>query len=304
MIKLETLRTFVTVAEAGNIKDAAERLCRTASAVSMTLKQLEHDVGGALFETDRKSNLTPLGTFMLETGRLQLQSYDRAMDGIRAYARNRIGRLTLASVPSVAANLVPSLLPRFVLDRPGVEIELLDIDSRNVRRFVETGQADLGIAGRPLSNTTVAFEPLFRDRFVVVCNADCNLAAVGRPVRWADLESECLILNGASETIEVPGYKVLSEKASMYVRNVTSLLALAKSGFGTTLLPALTAIDLPEDVVALDLADEGDETVWRTVGLVSRSESVLSPVASAFRAFVLDEVPKLVRTLGLQVVNP
>lgn len=301
MIKLETLRTFVTVAEAGNIKDAAERLCRTASAVSMTLKQLEHEVGGALFETDRKSNLTPLGTFMLETGRLQIQNYDRTIDGIRAYARNRIGRLTLASVPSVAANLVPSLLPRFVLDRPGVEIELLDIDSRNVRSFVETGQADLGIAGRPASNTTVTFEPLFRDRFKVICNADCDLAAAGRPVHWADLERDSLILNGASETIDAPGYRALSENASMHVRNLTSLIALAKSGFGTTLLPALAAIDLPEGVVALDLADEN---VWRVVGLLSRSDAVPSPVAFAFRAFIFDAAPKLVRTLGLQVLNP
>ncbi len=301
MIKLETLRTFVTVAEAGNIRDAAERLCRTASAVSMTLKQLEHEVGGALFETDRKSSLTPLGAFMLETGRLQIQNYDRMIDGIHAYARNRIGRLTLASVPSVAANLVPSLLPRFVLDRPGVEIELLDTDSRNVLRSVESGQADLGIAGRPLSRTTAAFEPLFRDRFKVICNAGSDLAAAGKLVDWADLESQGLILNGASDTIDAPGYKALSERASMYVRNVTSLLALAKSGFGVTLLPALAAVDLPEDVVALDLAEEN---MWRVVGLLSRSDTVPSPVARAFRAFILDEVPKLVRTLGLEIVNP
>ena len=301
MIKLETLRTFVTVAEAGNIRDAAERLCRTASAVSMTLKQLEHEVGGALFETDRKSSLTPLGAFMLETGRLQIQNYDRMVDGIRAYARNRIGRLTLASVPSVAANLVPSLLPRFVLDRPGVEIELLDTDSRNVLRSVESGQADLGIAGRPLSRTTAAFEPLFRDRFKVICHAGSDLAAAGKLVDWADLENQGLILNGASDTIDAPGYKALSENASMYVRNVTSLLALAKSGFGVTLLPALAAVDLPEDVVALDLAEEN---MWRVVGLLSRSDTVPSPVALAFRAFILDEVPKLVRTLGLEIVNP
>ena len=303
MIKLETsrVRTFVTVAEAGNIRDAAERLCRTASAVSMTLKQLEREVGGELFETDRKSKLTPLGSFMLETGRLQIQGYDRTIDGIRAYAKNRIGRLTLASVPSVAANLVPSLLPRFVHDRPGIEIELLDIDSRNVRSFVETGQADLGIAGRPLSSTSVRFEPLFRDRFRVVCSANSDLATAGRPVQWRDFQGENLILNGASEKIEASAYKALSENASVQVRNVTSLLALAKTGFGITLLPALTAIDLPEGVVALDLADED---VWRVVGLLSRSDSVLSPVAAAFRGFVLDEVPSLIRILGLEVGNP
>ena len=66
------------------------------------------------------------------------------------------------------------------------------------------------------------------------------------------------------------------------------------------MLPTLTAIDLPEGVVAFDLADE---EVWRDVGLLSRSETVPNRAASAFRAFVLDDVPKLLCTLGLEVVS-
>ena len=300
MVKLETIRTFVAVAEAGNIRDAAERLCRTASAVSMTLKQLERQVGGELFSTDRKSMLTPLGAYLLEAGRLQIQSYDSTVSRIQAYARNQIGRLALASVPSVAANLVPALLPRFVRDRPGIEIELLDMDSRNVSRFVESGQADLGIAGRPQSNALVDFEPLFRDRFQVVCSAECALARIGGPVPWEALEGENLILNGASEKIHSPNYRALSRKATMQVRNVTSLLALAKANFGATLLPALTAVNLPDGVAALDLADED---VWRVVGLLSRRNAVPSPVAAAFRLYVLDETPALLRQLGLREMD-
>ena len=300
MIKLETIRTFVAVAEAGNIRDAAERLRRTASAVSMSLKQLEQQVGGELFETDRKNMLTPLGAYLFEAGRIQVHNYDSTVARIQSYARSRIGRLTLASVPSVAANLIPALLPRFVQERPGIEIELLDMDSRNVRRFVELGQADLGIAGRSRSNAMVDFEPLFRDRFRVVCSAECTLARIEGPVPWDVLERENLILNGASEKINSPDYRALSRKATAQVRNVTSLLALAKADFGVTLLPALTAVNLPSGVVALDLADED---VWRVVGLHSRRQFAQSPVAAAFRLFVLDETPALLRNLGLQEVN-
>lgn len=186
-------------------------------------------------------------------------------------------------------------------DRPGIEIELLDIDIRNVHVFVETGQADLGIASRSLSGMAVAFEPLFRDRFKVVCRADSDLANAGRPVQWTDLQGENLILNGASSKIDAPAFRRLSEGVSMEVRNVTSLLALARSGFGITLILALTANELPDGVVSLDLADED---VWRVVGLLSRSNAKLSPVASAFRAFALAEPPKLLRSLGLEVVDP
>lgn len=234
---------------------------------------------------------------MLETGRLQIQSYDRAVGRIRAYAQNRIGRLTLASVPSVAANLVPSLLPRFVDERPGVEIELFDIDSRNVRIIVEAGQADLGIGGRPSSHTSLDFEPLFRDRFKVICNSESRLARMRGPIEWSVLARENLILNGASEKIEAPGYRELSNNAQMTVRNVTSLVALAKTGFGVTLLPELATVNLPEEVIAVDLADT---SVERVVGVLRRSGATASPVATAFREFILDEVPALIGALGLK----
>lgn len=300
MIKLEALRVFVTVAEAGNIKDASGQLGRTASAISMALKQLEQEVGGPLFETDRKNALTALGAFMLDIGQSQILSYDNAIATIRAFAQNRIGHLTIACVPSVAANLVPVLLSQFITDRPKVEVELFDIDSRNVRRMVETGRADIGIAGQPLRDALVSFEPIFRDRFKVICGSACNLAQLNRPVDWSDLEGEMLILNGASQKITATEYQALSGQASITVRNVTSLIALAKSGPGVTLLPALTAIDLPDGVVALDLADTRAE---RIVGLLGRRGTTSSPVAQAFRQLVLGEVPDLIEKLGLERVN-
>ena len=299
MIKLEALRVFVTVAEVGNIKDAADQLCRTASAISMALKQLEEEVGGPLFETDRKSSLTALGSFMLQTSKIQIRNYDKAIESIRAYAQNKIGRLTLASVPSVAANLIPSILPSFVAARPEVEIELFDIDSRNVRSMVETGQADLGIAGKPMSDALVSFEPLFRDRFKVICSTTCRLFQIAEPLSWSDLEDEVLILNGAAEAIQAPQYQALSKKASMTVRNVTSLMALAKANLGFTLLPALATTGLPEGVAALELEDT---TAIRMVGLLERRGATRSPVATAFHEFILEKMPAEIEQFGLERV--
>ena len=93
----------------------------------------------------------------------------------------------VARVPSAAANLVPSLLPLSVHDRHVIQIEIPDIDSWNVRSFVETGQAGLGIAGRPLSSAALTLDPLFRDRIKVVCSAGRSLVVTGRLVQWTDL---------------------------------------------------------------------------------------------------------------------
>lgn len=300
MIKLEALRVFVTVAELGNIKEASEQICRTASAVSMALKQLEQEVGGPLFESDRKNNLTALGEFVLQTGKLQVDNYDKAIATIHAYAQSKIGHITLACVPSVAANLIPLFFPEFVKNRPDVVMELFDIDSRNVRLMLENGQADIGIAGQPRTDTLVTFEPLFRDRFRVICSTASPLAKIRRAIRWSDLEGEVLILNGASDKITSPHYQEISNKASLTVRNVTSLLALAKSGLGVTLLPALATTNLLEGLTALELEDT---SVERVVGLIERRGITRSPVATAFREFLLDELPVLVKQIGVKSVS-
>ena len=300
MIKLEALRVFAIVVEFGNIKDASQKLGRTPSAISMTLKQLDQEVGGPLFQSDRKNNLTALGEFVFEMAKTQLLSFDKSIGNIRAFAQNRIGRLTIASVPSIAANIIPHLLLQFAAERPGIEFELFDIDSSNVRAMVETGQADLGIAGQPPKNAIQSFQPLFQDRFLVICGSSCRLASIARPLNWLDLQNEPLILNGASQTIEAPEYRALASSASITVRNVTSLLALVKAGMGTTLLPSLAAQDLPEDLCALELADA---TVTRTVGLLQQPGLTQSPVAMAFRAFILEQMPALCERAGLNVTS-
>jgi DNA-binding transcriptional LysR family regulator len=298
MLKLEVLRGFVTVAECGNIKDAAERLGRTPSAISMTLKQVEDQLGAPLFESDRKHSLTDLGHFVLNVAVVLLRDYDRANDLIEAYAQNRVGRLRLASVPSVAVMLIPQVLRVFVMARPGVEVELVDTDSAGVRMLVETGQADLGIASAPSESTGLGFQPLFRDPFRLVCRAGSPLIARRAPLSWDALEGYEMIMNEASRSLPSPGFQALARHARLTVRNVASLLAMVQSGVGVTLLPALATVNLPDSLCALPLADPA---ALRIVGLISRQGKIASPVTMAFREDLAAAVRRQARHLGLSL---
>ena len=125
------------------------------------------------------------------------------------------------------------------------------------------------------------------------------LAALSRPVDWPDLEGEILIRNGASESILAPGYRALAERATLMVRNVTSLVAMAEAGAGVTLLPALSTAHLPPGVHACDLAERG---VQREVGLLERKGASRSPVAQAFLHLLLAEARERFAALNLEPV--
>ncbi|MCV9999226.1 LysR family transcriptional regulator [Pararhizobium sp. YC-54] len=294
MIKLEALRVFVTVAESGNIKDAADAVGRTASAVSMTLKQLEEEIGGPLFQTDRKNSLTALGNLMLELGHQQIKSFDKAVGTMRAFAHSRVGSLSIASVPSVAANVLPPILQRFLSTRPQVQLELFDIDSVQVRRMVEAGTADIGFAGESRAGGAVEFTPLFSDRFKLLCSASSELCRLQSPLSWRDLSQSNLIRNGASDRIDAEEYKALADQSLITVYNVTSLMALVKAGLGVTILPSLSMQEPPEGVSVIDLAGP---KLSRRVGLVERRDTSPSPVTKAFREFVMQELPGVISEL-------
>jgi DNA-binding transcriptional LysR family regulator len=292
LIKLESLRSFVTVAEAGNIKEAAARLGRTPSAVSMTLSQLESHLGGALFDGDRKNALTDLGRFTAATAEVLIRDHDRTIEMILAYAQNRSGQLRLASVPSVATHLMPDLLQGFLAVRPKVSVTLTDTDSAEVTRLVANGQADLGLCGPP-QDTALQFEPLFQDPFKLVCAAGSALYSLGRPLDWADLAETEVIANEASRGL-LPEDPTRTIRLTM--RNVTSLLAMVQAGLGVTLLPSLACSALPRGVLAVDLADR---TASRAVGLVRRNGIAESPLAQAFRHHMHDHAPDLLAAKGL-----
>jgi DNA-binding transcriptional LysR family regulator len=285
MLRLEALRAFVEVAEHGNIKDASERLYRTPSALSMTLKQIEDRLGCPLFETDRKSTLTEMGRFLYTQSVVLLRDYDRAMEQIEAQSKARSGRLRIASVPSVATTLLPHFLQEFMASRPDLDIDLVDTDSTDVRHLVETGQVDFGIAGLPPDLPGLASEPIFRDPFKLVCRSDSALATKSGDLDWSDLDGPTLIVNEAARNLPSPAFQRLALQARFSVRNVASLVAMVQAGMGVTLLPSLATVNLPAALTARPLKDPA---CMRTVSLHWRIGKVPSPVTQVFlREFII-----------------
>ncbi|HBQ17117.1 MAG TPA: LysR family transcriptional regulator, partial [Myxococcales bacterium] len=121
-IKIEMLRAFAIVAESGTLAEAATRLRRTPSAISMTLKGLEEHLGQRLFATDRKNRLTPLGEYVLDQARRELQQFDATISAIEGFATAPQGLIQVAAVPSVAGMIFPQVVGAFLARHPGVSV--------------------------------------------------------------------------------------------------------------------------------------------------------------------------------------
>ena len=282
-IKIDMLRCFVAVATSGNLADAADKLGRTPSAVSMMLKQFEEHLGAPLFESERKSRLTALGSFALDQASRELDHFERTVTAIEHFSRAKAGFVRVAAVPSVAEAILPTVVRQFLRDHPGVQIDIRDMDSAGVLRELEKERVDLGFATASGVGAEIAREELFSDAFGVICRPDHPLARTSRPLAWSALASHSFIGNGICRHIADEQFQKIFIGSRLMVRNTTSLLAMICAGIGVTALPRL-AVDPSDD--RLIFLPVSDPHAKRRIDILSRRHQALTPAAKMFEAAV------------------
>ena len=283
------LRCFVAVARSGNLADAAEKLGRTPSAVSMMLKQFEDHLGAALFESERKSKLTALGVFTLDEATRELDHFERTVATIENYAHAKSGLVRIAVVPSVAETIMPDIVREFLREHPDVHIDIRDMDSAAVLREIERERVDLGIATGPETNSEIESEELFSDAFGIICRSDHPLVDAHLPLSWRDLDPWPFIANGICAQISDETFQDVIGRSKLMVRNTTSLLALVRAGVGVTVLPRLVVEKAAGDIQLLPVADP---LARRRIDILRRTHTRLSPVTQKFQS--------MIRTFSLQ----
>ena len=264
------LRCFGAVAQAGNLADAAIRLGRTQSALSMTLKALEEHLGQPLFESERKNRLSPLGQEVFRLAQQQLRQFDDTVGAIEAAALAPQGLLRVASIPSVADLLLPQSIGELTRHHPSLSIDVRDMDTAAVVDALLQGHADLGIvSGKPKLNG-VRQVTLFEDRFGLLCAPGHDLARKPAPPGLDDVFSSQFVRNNLCALIDAPEVQSALPRAKVTVHNTHSLLAMVRSGIWTTILPETVAIAPADGLTFREIAGLDER---RTVSMLLRTRT-------------------------------
>jgi len=247
-IKIEMLRCFSTVAQTGNLAEAANQLSRTPSALSMTLKQFESEVGKKLFESDRKNCLTPIGEKVFELAQEQLRTFDNSVSAIKVAANFPRGLIRIASVPSISSAVLPLAIRALTNNHPGLKVQLQDTDSQRVIDALIQGHADFGIVSGHHSLNGIRTQLLFEDQFGLICSPDHKLARLTKPPTIKNLDSTQLVGNNLCKLIKSAEFQVTLSQAKVSVPNTLSLIGMVRSQKWITVLPQQVAKLLPNEL--------------------------------------------------------
>ena len=275
-IKIEMLRCFSSVAQTGNLADAAIRLGRTQSAVSMTLKQFEQHLGQRLFETERKNRLTPLGEEIFELAQQQVRGFDEAINTIETTAGAPRGLLRIASVPSMAGLVFPSAIEKLTRRNPEMIVELRDADTEQVIDALVRGLIDVGVASGEHSLNGIRAETLFHDTFGLVCAPDHPLARRGSAPTIEEVLASDFISNNLCNLIQAPEIRAALSTSNVRVHNTLSLIAMVRTGKWVTVLPQAVVQITPAEVIFQKVKGLEER---RPVSLLTRERSRQWPLS-------------------------
>lgn len=295
---LRQLDAFLEVAKTGNFSRAATALNVSQPALTLMIQKLERQLDVVLFRRQaRGAELTTAGRELLPDVQRAVETLENLAQDLHDSSRPRGGRVTIASMPSLCADLLPRLLAEFVALHPQVRVAIKDAmtENRALVNMVRIADIDFGFSSFSDEGDGLVFEPIVRDSLVAVLAKDHPLAR-RKKLRWEELSTYPLIGMGYMSHVRVLvdqafAHNGLAKRPSYEAGLVPTAVGMARAGLGVTVVPdtAARACNL-EGVVTVLL---GDPVAYRPLGLIYNSRRDLSPAAAALMQFLRERTPQL-----------
>lgn len=195
-MELRHLRYFVAVGEEENVTRAAARLHVSQPPLTRQIRDLEDELGIALFErTGKALRLTVAGRAFLDEARAVLARVAAAVATARDAARGGRGTLAIGYAPSPSAGLLPAALQDFRAAAPQVKVQLHDQSAPAMLAGLRDRSLDVAVLMQPPKAGLVglAFAPL-RTFPLVVAMAPAHPLAAKRRVTIKEVLNEPFIV--------------------------------------------------------------------------------------------------------------
>src|SRR6266481_4298410 len=163
------LQTFLTVAEAGRISEAARRLHLSQPTVTGHIRRLEANLETTLFIRSAKGvYLTERGAHLRESVQDVFAELEQILQDLDR-TREVNGTLTLAASTTVARYFVPRIFIRFHHYHPAVALHLVVGNTEEVLDHLRQQRVGLGLVEGHQRSPGVRLEQFMPDEIVPVC---------------------------------------------------------------------------------------------------------------------------------------
>ncbi|HMN03670.1 MAG TPA: selenium metabolism-associated LysR family transcriptional regulator [Geobacter anodireducens] len=288
-MNLKQLEVFLAVAESGSFSRGAEATFLTQSTVSQHIAALESEVGVRLLDrTSRGALLTEGGKILLEHARKVVAGSREISKVMRRFRGLEEAELRIGGSTIPADYLIPAMLASFLGRHPGVQVTLLQGDSRDILDRIEREDAEVGIIGSRFDEEGFTFTPLGRDEIRLIAAPGHPLAGTGA-VPLAELANHGFVFrergSGTAKSVAEALADAGLPAERLHVRACLGSNEAVKQAVATGLgLSFVSELSVRKELARGELVELPVEglTIARTFYLVARTGRELSPPALAF----------------------
>lgn len=235
---IKQLKYFLAIAEESSFSKAAERLYIAQPPLSHQLKLLEDELGVKLVErTTRRLQLTDAGKALQQRSKQLLEFLETSVKEVKDIHNGLQGMLSIGTVSSAGAALLPERVKTFHENYPGIDFEILDEDTAKIIELLEHAVIDIGIIRTPFNLDN--FEAIILPDEPMIAVSNSELAGGKKALKLTDLIHTPLIIQRRNEAVIME----LCQKSGFTPRiicrsnDVRTILLWAGTGLGTALVP-------------------------------------------------------------------
>jgi DNA-binding transcriptional LysR family regulator len=285
---IQQLTYFLATAGHGSFSGAARALYLTQPSVSEQVRQLEGELGVALFaRAGRGLALTEAGRRFRPEAERVLADLDHARDAVVAIRELRGGTLSFGMFGTASAYLIADLAAEFRRKYPDVRLRLVGLNSSEVADRVRDGTLEGGLVVLPIDDAGLEFRVARSEELVVISRVQ---ERVSTPVTIERLAEAPLILFDAHYGADDPMRRQLVDRAQragvtlrpvIEVESMEAAIAMSSRGLGDTIVPRAAFGKRHARTLH---AGSFAEPLYDTFAFIARHDAPLSPAVRAFLA--------------------
>ena len=286
-ITLKQLQVFICTAQEKTITAAAEKLFLSKPAVSMSLSELEKQLGQPLFE--RKNNrlfINDLGKQLLPLADEQIER-SKLISTLFRNGTELNGKLRIGASNTLGNHLLPLMLSDFRKQFEHQNQSLLIDNSQTISNQIKEYELDIGLVEANLFDSQLESIKWLKDEMVIVCCPDhplCNK----KYLNIEDLEAQQWILRevgsgSRSFFLNQIGRKLSNYQISLELKSTEAIINSTSAGLGIACISKVAARHALADkrLVQLTLNIDMHRDYW----LIWHKDRYQSPLLKTFIDF-------------------
>lgn len=289
---IRQLRAFILLADTHNFTRAANAFPLSQPAYSALISGLESNLGVRLFDRSKRHVvLSAEGAELEGPARRALLEFDSAIASVNDRTALKRGRVSVALLPSLAANWLPELLMQYLTAHPGIRVDVADVLSEACIDRVLNGSADFALAAVGAETRELQTELLCADDSYLVCRPEHSLAT-SETVRLRDLVPWPFIHLSRKSSVRQyleAAFHPHAMNTLMEVDQLSTVMGMVRAGVGISVVPALALFHFKHpEISTRPLPLPG---LQRRIYLVRRRDRTLSVAAQSLYDMVLERRP-------------